>query len=116
MLEPFPRASTWNSEEPSCPRYGVDLPTASGPDRTGSRKKERYKTDRSVGSVRAVNLGSVSNSSRVDKSATYAIIHDDGATYRIEHRVVDYDHSTVLRALEEVAHPATILRKFFVNP
>jgi predicted phosphodiesterase len=74
-------------------------------------------TDRSVGSIRAVNLGSVSNSSRLDRCATYAIIHDDGDTHRIEHRIVDYDRSAVLRALDEVAHPArTYLRKFFVNP
>jgi hypothetical protein len=74
-------------------------------------------TDRTIGRVRAVNLGSVSNSSRADRCASYAIIHDDGDTHRIEHRVVDYDRSTVVRALDEVAHPASgYLRKFFLNP
>jgi diadenosine tetraphosphatase ApaH/serine/threonine PP2A family protein phosphatase len=73
-------------------------------------------TDRTIGSIRAVNLGSVSNSLRSDRCATYAIVHDEGDTHRIEHRVVNYDRSAVLRSLDAVAHPARgYLHRFFVD-
>jgi hypothetical protein len=74
-------------------------------------------TDRMVGAVRAINLGSVSNPNRADRCATYAIVHDDLDTHRVEHRIVDYDRSAVLRAIDEVAHPSGgYLRKFFADP
>ena len=71
-------------------------------------------TDRRVGGVRAVNLGSVSNPRRADRCATYVIVHIDANAHRIEHRVVDYDRVGVLEAIDRVRHPARdYLRRFF---
>ena len=70
-------------------------------------------TDRQVGGVRAVNLGSVSNPSRLDRAATYVQIHIDQHRHSIEHRVVHYDHGAVVTAIDDVAHPAgTYLKRF----
>lgn len=63
-------------------------------------------TDRLIGGVRAVNLGSVSNSHRADRCATYALLHVDNSDHRLERRTVDYDHHLEVRALERVHHPA----------
>jgi hypothetical protein len=63
-----------------------------------------------------VNLGSISNSHRTDRCATYVILHVDPGHHRIEHRVVDYDRSIVLDQIHAVQHPAAgYLRRFFVN-
>ena len=70
-------------------------------------------TDRTVADARAVNPGSVSNASRSDGCATYAVLHIDPDGHRVEHRVVSYDHGAVLRAIEDVDHPASgYLRRF----
>ena len=63
-------------------------------------------TDRPVGDVRAVNLGSVSNPCRPDRAATYVQVDIDEDRHSIEHRVVEYDHGAVVSAIDDVAHPA----------
>jgi putative phosphoesterase len=71
-------------------------------------------TDRTVANVRAVNLGSVSNPTRTDGRATYAIVSADSDGYELHPRVVDYDHAEVLARIDEVRHPAALyLRRFF---
>ncbi|MGB8860277.1 MAG: metallophosphoesterase family protein [Ilumatobacteraceae bacterium] len=70
-------------------------------------------TDRTVGQVRAVNLGSVANSSRADRCATYAILHIERTSHSIEQRVVPFDRSAALQAIDEARHPAPdYLRRF----
>jgi predicted phosphodiesterase len=64
-------------------------------------------TDRVVGGIRAVNLGSVSNSNRADRCATYALLHIAADSHRLEPRVVEYDHTAELDALESARHPAS---------
>jgi predicted phosphodiesterase len=63
-------------------------------------------TDRVVGSVRAVNLGSVSNPITDDLRASYVIVHADRHGHRIEHRRVGYDREAFLRAVDRSGHPA----------
>ena len=71
-------------------------------------------TDRLVGGVRAVNLGSVSNPTRADRATTYVQVDIDQDRHSIEHRVVHYDHGAVVSAINNVAHPAgTYLKRFF---
>jgi predicted phosphodiesterase len=73
-------------------------------------------TDRRVGSIRAVNLGCVSNSHRADRCATYVVLHVDPENHQIEQRVVEYDRRFVLDQIEAVRHPAgAYLRRFFVD-
>jgi diadenosine tetraphosphatase ApaH/serine/threonine PP2A family protein phosphatase len=75
---------------------------------------DRTVTEPGGRAIRAVNPGSVGNSHRPDRCATYALLHADGATPRseprigprIEHRVVDYDHGAELAMLARVRHPA----------
>jgi predicted phosphodiesterase len=62
-------------------------------------------TDRRIGDVRAINLGSVGNPITDDLRATYVIVHTDRHGHRVEHRRVAYDHDAFLDALERSAHP-----------
>jgi hypothetical protein len=61
--------------------------------------------DRLIGSVRAVNLGSVSNPITDDLRASYVIIHADRDGYQVEHRRVEYDHAAVLGRVARSGHP-----------
>lgn len=63
-------------------------------------------TDRTLGDVRAINLGSVSNSSRADRAATYSILNFDSVGHHFEPRVVDYNHDAELAAIDAAHHPA----------
>jgi predicted phosphodiesterase len=63
-------------------------------------------TDRRVGAVRAINLGSVSNPITSDLRASYVVIEADGREHRVEHRRVPYDHDAVLARIEHSGHPA----------
>jgi predicted phosphodiesterase len=63
-------------------------------------------TDRRVGAVRAVNLGSVSNPVTDDLRASYVIVHADRHGHRVEHRRVDYDHEMFLSMVARSGHPA----------
>jgi predicted phosphodiesterase len=62
-------------------------------------------TDRKVGAVHAVNLGSVSNPITDDLRASYVIVHADRQGHQVEHRRVGYDHSAVLERVARSGHP-----------
>jgi predicted phosphodiesterase len=62
-------------------------------------------TNRRIGGVRAVNLGSVSNPMTADLRATYVVIDDDRHGHRLAHRRVGYDHDAVLQRCEQSDHP-----------
>lgn len=62
-------------------------------------------TDRQVGPVHAVNLGSVSNPITDDLRASYVIIHADRQGHHVEHRRVSYDHEAVLERVARSGHP-----------
>ena len=64
-------------------------------------------TDRVVGRVRAVNLGSVSNPITSDLRASYVIIDADRHGHEVQHRRVDYDHDAVIERVRRSGHPAT---------
>lgn len=64
-------------------------------------------TDRVVGRVRAVNLGSVSNPITDDLRASYAVLHSDRHGHAIEHRRVAYDRDRFLDAIARSGHPAS---------
>ena len=63
-------------------------------------------TDRVVGGVRAVNVGSVSNPITDDLRASYVIVHADRHGHRVEHRRVGYDRQGFLDAVDRSGHPA----------
>jgi predicted phosphodiesterase len=62
-------------------------------------------TDRAVGGVRAVNLGSVSNPVTDDLRASYVVLHSDRDGHAIEHRRVAYDRDGFLDAVARSGHP-----------
>ncbi len=62
-------------------------------------------TDRRVGDVRAINLGSVSNPITDDLRASYVIIHADRTGHNVEHRRVSYDHDAFLATVARSGHP-----------
>lgn len=62
-------------------------------------------TDRRIGPVRAVNLGSVSNPVTDDLRASYVIIHADRHGHHVEHRRVAYDHAAAVARIEASSHP-----------
>jgi len=62
--------------------------------------------DRRVGTVRAVNLGSVSNPVTRDLRASYAVVHADRSEHRLERRRVEYDRAAFLVAVDRSGHPA----------
>jgi predicted phosphodiesterase len=62
-------------------------------------------TDRWVGDVRAVNLGSVSNPVLDDPRASWLVVHADDDGHQLEHRRVDYDHEAFLAAVAACGHP-----------
>jgi diadenosine tetraphosphatase ApaH/serine/threonine PP2A family protein phosphatase len=63
-------------------------------------------TDRLVGDVRAVNLGSVSNPITDDLRASYVILHADRHEHLVEHRRVSYDRDAFLASVARSGHPA----------
>ena len=62
-------------------------------------------TDRTVGKVRAVNGGSVSNPITDDLRASYVIVHATHDGHHLEHRRVGYDVQEFLRRLDRSGHP-----------
>jgi len=62
-------------------------------------------TDRQIGPVHAVNLGSVSNPVTDDLRAGYVIVHADNDGHRVEHRRVAYDQEAFLASLAASGHP-----------
>jgi len=64
-----------------------------------------WPLDLRVGSVRVVNLGSVSNPLPPDLRASYAILEAGDSGYRLQHRRADYDHQAVIVAVQQAQHP-----------
>jgi predicted phosphodiesterase len=62
-------------------------------------------TDRRIGAVRAVNLGSVSNPVTDDLRASYVIVRADRQGHTLEHRRVAYDHDAFVARVERSGHP-----------
>lgn len=62
-------------------------------------------TDRYIGAVHAVNLGSISNPVTDDLRASYVIIHADRQGHHVERRRVAYDHAAVLERVARSGHP-----------
>jgi putative phosphoesterase len=62
--------------------------------------------DRSVGEVRVVNPGSLSNPFPPDLRASYAILQADESGYEITLRRADYDREAFIHAVRQVNHPA----------
>ena len=63
-------------------------------------------TDRRVGGVHALNVGSVSNPLTTDLRASYIVIDADETGYTVDHRRVAYDHDEVLARIDRSGHPA----------
>jgi hypothetical protein len=62
-------------------------------------------TDRRVGPIRAVNLGSVSNPITDDLRATYVILESNRDGHRLTHARVAYDHDAFLAQVDRSGHP-----------
>lgn len=84
---------------------GGRLATWSPSDRILCAGHTHRPADRQIGSVHAVNLGSVSNPITDDLRASYVIIHADGQGHQVEHRRVGYDHAAVLERVARSGHP-----------
>src|SRR5262249_42231205 len=61
--------------------------------------------DRQIGSIRAINLGSVSNPVTPGLQATYVLLEADAQGYSIQLRRVEYDREAVIKAIEQARHP-----------
>lgn len=62
--------------------------------------------DRTVGGIRVVNPGSVSNPFPPDLRACYALLEADERGYSLTLKRVDYDRQAVIAAVKEVNHPS----------
>jgi putative phosphoesterase len=62
--------------------------------------------DRTVGDLRVVNPGSVSNPFPPDLTAAYALLEAREAGYEIAFQRVEYDREAVIEAAREVDHPS----------
>jgi predicted phosphodiesterase len=62
-------------------------------------------TDRRIGALRAINLGSVSNPVTPDLRASYVLVDDDRHGHSLTHRRVAYDHEEVQSRIANSAHP-----------
>ncbi|MBI5082182.1 MAG: metallophosphoesterase family protein [Chloroflexi bacterium] len=65
--------------------------------------------DRTVNGVRLINPSSVSNPIAPDLRAGYVLLTADEKGYRLEQRRVDYDHESVVEAIQKIKHPAAEL-------
>ena len=75
-----------------------------------------WPMDLRVGGVRIVNLGSVSNPLPPDLRASCVILEANDAGYRLQHRLVDYDHQAVIAAAQQVRHPvAGYIKRYMVG-
>ncbi len=64
-----------------------------------------HPQDRRLDGLRLVNVGSVSNPTRLDLRAQYVLLTADEAGYQVDFRAVEYDRSAVLDALRRSFHP-----------
>lgn len=65
-----------------------------------------FPLERRVDGMHALNLGSVSNPIIPELQATYALLKADTNGYQLQPRFVDYDHKSVISAIERSHHPA----------
>jgi predicted phosphodiesterase len=69
--------------------------------------------DLTVGQMRVVNPGSVSNPLPPDLRAAYGLLHARRDEYELEFRRVDYDRARVVELTERVGHPgAAFIARF----
>jgi predicted phosphodiesterase len=61
--------------------------------------------NRQIGRWHVVNLGSVSNPPTAERRASYVLLEATETGYNLEHHLVDYDRSAVIKAVEELGHP-----------
>lgn len=61
--------------------------------------------DRTIGNVRVVNLGGVSNPVTADLRAGYALLDADASGHRLERRTVAYDLAAAIAALDRSRYP-----------
>ena len=61
---------------------------------------------RNLDNVRVVNVGSVSNPWPPDLRASYVVLDADSTGYRLDFHRVDYDHEAVVKAIQDISHPA----------
>lgn len=64
-----------------------------------------WQLDRTIGDIRVVNLGSVSNPWAGDLRASYYLLEADDKGYRLENRRVTYDRDAVIAQLQRINHP-----------
>jgi predicted phosphodiesterase len=64
-----------------------------------------WQLDRTVGGVRAINLGSVSNQPAPDLRASYYLLEVDESGRRLENHKVEYDRAAVIAQLQHGLHP-----------
>lgn len=64
-----------------------------------------WALDRTAGSVRIVNVGSVSNPWAPDLRASYALVEAGPSGCSVDLRRVDYDRQAVIGAIHSVHHP-----------
>ena len=62
--------------------------------------------DRSLGALRVVNPGSVSNPLTPDLRAAYALLEVNQVSYKLSFQRVDYDRQAVIELSQKVNHPA----------
>ncbi len=62
--------------------------------------------DRTVGGIRVINLGSLSNPATADVRAAYALVDADSHGHVVQSRRVEYDWQAVVAAIRAVHHPA----------
>jgi predicted phosphodiesterase len=65
-----------------------------------------FPLDRSVGGVRVVNVGSVSNPITSDLRASYVLLDATPASYTLQFRKVAYDVAAVIAAILQSRHPS----------
>jgi predicted phosphodiesterase len=61
--------------------------------------------NRRVGKWHVVNLGSLSIPLTEERRASYVLLVAGETGYQVEHRLVDYDRNSVIKALERQRHP-----------
>ncbi len=71
--------------------------------------------DRQVGSIRVINLGSISNPVTPGLQATYVLLEANENGYSIQMRRVDYDREAVIKAIEQSRHPTPSFLNSFMR-
>ena len=63
--------------------------------------------ERDLGTMKLVNLGSVSNHTSPDTRSSYVILEATSESHSYERRLVEYDNQAAIDQLHRVRHPAT---------